>query len=221
VLVEEAAVPAAHLVVRHHVGVLHVVLLEDLGRLDEQVVVDPRGHLPVLVGDQLVSALGLGGGLGLLLELGREWDVVEEGPRVVELVVPRLLEVAHGLQHAVELLVAHQGQQGGVDARGARGAGGVGFLGRVDEDALGFARGWRDIDVSARSSSKAAARGGGWVPLRSRLGSRSRGGDRESARRMDPADGLKICQMKKHHMKTAARARALTGRAMAMFAGST
>ena len=48
VLVEEAAVPAAHLVVRDHIRVLDVVLLQDQGRLEVQVLVDPAGDLPVL-----------------------------------------------------------------------------------------------------------------------------------------------------------------------------
>jgi hypothetical protein len=44
---------------------------------------------------------GLGRGLRPLLELGGKGLVVEKGPRVVELVVPRALEVAHALQHVL------------------------------------------------------------------------------------------------------------------------
>lgn len=41
VFVEHAAVPAAHLVVRGEVGVLHSLLFEDVGRFFEEVRVDP------------------------------------------------------------------------------------------------------------------------------------------------------------------------------------
>jgi hypothetical protein len=53
VLVEEAAVPTAHLVVRQLAGVLHAVLLEDLGRLVKDLIVYPRRGVPVLGGDDL------------------------------------------------------------------------------------------------------------------------------------------------------------------------
>lgn len=46
-LVEETAVPAAHLVVGDLVCVLNVVLLEDLHGFLEKIHVDPRGHLPM------------------------------------------------------------------------------------------------------------------------------------------------------------------------------
>lgn len=51
VLVEEAAVPATHLVVGDHVAVLDLVFGQDARRFLEQVVVDPGGDGPVLVGD--------------------------------------------------------------------------------------------------------------------------------------------------------------------------
>ena len=41
VLVEEPAVPAAHLVVRQHVRVLHVLLFQDVGGFFEEIHVDP------------------------------------------------------------------------------------------------------------------------------------------------------------------------------------
>ena len=108
--VEVAAVPPAHLVVRHLVAVLHIVLLEDLGRFVEEVIVDPARHRPILLGDLLcyrparsarlaiwstgiyagggrrtVSTGRLRLGLGPTLELVGEILVVEKGPRVVEL----------------------------------------------------------------------------------------------------------------------------------------
>jgi hypothetical protein len=63
-----------------------------------------------------IAHLGLGGGLRLLLELFGEGLVVEEGPRVIEFVVPCPLQVVHALQHGLELFVAHQRQDGGIDA---------------------------------------------------------------------------------------------------------
>lgn len=95
VLVEQARVPAAHLVVAQHVRVLDIVLLEDVCALDKQVMVDPAGDFPVLCRDELVADFGLGHGTGSVLELFGEGYVVEEGPRVVELVVPCTLQVAH------------------------------------------------------------------------------------------------------------------------------
>ena len=95
VFVEHARVPAAHLVVAQHVRVLNIVLLEDVCALDKQVMVDPAGDFPVLCRDELVADFGLGHGTCSVLELFGERYVVEEGPRVVELVVPCTLQVAH------------------------------------------------------------------------------------------------------------------------------
>lgn len=120
VVVEEAAVPAAHLVVGDHVAVLDVLLGQYLGAFPEEVVVDPGGHGPVLLGDELVVAWGVGFGAGAFFELGGEGLVVEEGPGVVELAVPGPFEVAHGLHHAVDFRVADQGENGCVDAGGIR-----------------------------------------------------------------------------------------------------
>lgn len=144
VLVEHAAIPAAHLVVGYLVGVLDVLLLQHLDRLMEEVHVDPRWHLPVFLRDQLcsrqlvsrlslihplhrrtVANFGLGGGTRLPLELLIEGLVVEEGPRIIELVVPCPLEIAHRHQHVIQLPVAHEGNNGGVDAVG------IGVIGRI------------------------------------------------------------------------------------------
>ena len=48
-LVEQATVPAAHLMVGHLVAVLYVLLLQDLRGLFEEVPVDPFGNVPVLL----------------------------------------------------------------------------------------------------------------------------------------------------------------------------
>lgn len=123
--VEEAAVPAAHLVVGDHVAVLDALLREHLGALPEEVVVDPGGHGPVLLRNEFVVARGVGFGAGALFEFGGEGFVVEEGPGVVEFMIPGPLEVAHRLYHAVNFGVADQGEDGCVDAGGARIIGGI------------------------------------------------------------------------------------------------
>lgn len=57
---------------------------------------------------------------------------------------------------------------------------------------------------------------GGWVRLRSMLGSRSAVAKRPPPGRTGDAVGLRSCQTKKHHMTRAASPRALTGRAIAI-----
>ena len=60
--VEDAAVPATHLVVGHFVRVLHVVFFEDFGRFDEEIVRDPGGRVPVLFGYLFCRLSGYGAG---------------------------------------------------------------------------------------------------------------------------------------------------------------
>lgn len=55
VLVEHAAVPPAHLVVRDLVGILNLLFLQDLDRLVVQVLVNPRWHFPMLLGDKFCN----------------------------------------------------------------------------------------------------------------------------------------------------------------------
>jgi hypothetical protein len=64
-----------------------------------------------------IAHLGFCSGPRLLLELFRKGLVVEEGPRVIELVIPRALQVLHALQHSLEFLVTYQREDGGIDAR--------------------------------------------------------------------------------------------------------
>jgi hypothetical protein len=59
--------------------------------------------------ERTVGCLCAGGGARLLLELVGEGHVVDEGPGVVELVVPDALEVGHALEHSVELVVTDEG----------------------------------------------------------------------------------------------------------------
>jgi hypothetical protein len=54
------------------------------------------------------------------LEFFGEGDVVEERPRVVELRVPRPLEVPHGLHHLFQLRVADKGEYRRIDSRSPR-----------------------------------------------------------------------------------------------------
>jgi len=67
--------------------------------------------------NQFVSYFGVGSCSRGLFELFGEGLIVEEGPGVVELVVPSTLKVAHALQHVVELFIADQTEDRGVDAR--------------------------------------------------------------------------------------------------------
>jgi len=53
-MIEHATIPAAHLVVRYLVGILHVVLFQDLGRLLIQFLRDPFWCRPVFFRDGMV-----------------------------------------------------------------------------------------------------------------------------------------------------------------------
>lgn len=57
-----------------------------------------------------IVALGFRCGARLLLEFFGEGLVVEKGPRVVELVIPRPLKILHGPNHVIHLLVSYQRQ---------------------------------------------------------------------------------------------------------------
>ena len=146
VVVEEAAVPAAHLVVGDTVRVLDVVLFQDPGRLFEEVGTDPRRSRPVVFRDCVVGALCFCGGLGLALELIREWDIVEEGPGVVELAIPGAFKVSHCGEELVELFVADEGEERGVDAGGIWGVWGVGCVGAPE--GLGWLADWIEERVA-------------------------------------------------------------------------
>src|SRR5437667_2966525 len=58
-LVEETAVPPAHLMVGFHVTILDIVFLEDLARFFEDLVVNPGGDIPVFFGDQFCREVSL------------------------------------------------------------------------------------------------------------------------------------------------------------------
>ena len=116
VAVEHAAVPTAHFVVADFARVLHAVFTEDLGGFLVEVLADPGRHVPVFFRDDVVVALGFGDGLSAPFELVGEGDVVEEGPGVVEFVVPRCFELFHGGNEFVEFFVADEGEEGGIDA---------------------------------------------------------------------------------------------------------
>lgn len=68
---------------------------------------------------------GLGGGLCLLLELLGEFDVVEEDVGVVEFAVPGALQIVHGLEQLVQLLVADEGDKRGIGAGRILAIGGI------------------------------------------------------------------------------------------------
>ena len=107
-VVEEATVPSAHFVVADFVGVLDVVFREDFGGLEVEVVVDPGGCFPVIFGDDVVGDIGFGQCGGGSFEFIGEGDVVEEGPGVVELVVPGGFKHLHGWYELMEFFVPHK-----------------------------------------------------------------------------------------------------------------
>lgn len=103
-----------------HTGVLNVLLFQYLGRLFHQVCIDPRGDFPVLFGDEFVATFGLGVGRGGLFELFGKGFIVEEGPGIVEFVVPRAFELLHAADYLGEFAVADEGEDGGIDAVAVR-----------------------------------------------------------------------------------------------------
>ena len=106
VLAEHAAVPPTHLVIRLLAHVLYIQRREQGHRLLVQVHIYPRRNVPVFGRNQFVSYFGVGSCSRGLFELFGKGLIVEEGPGVVELVVPSTLKVAHALQHVVELFIA-------------------------------------------------------------------------------------------------------------------
>lgn len=118
VVVKHAAIPTTHLVVGDHVAVLGASVGENLAAFAHQVVVYPVWDGPVFLGDDFVVAGGAGFGAGFGLEFFTEGFVVEEGPGVVEFVVPGSFEVAHGRNHAVYFFVADEGEDAGVYSGG-------------------------------------------------------------------------------------------------------
>ncbi len=67
-----------------------------------------------------ISHFGLGRCACLLLELLGERLIIEESPRIIELVIPCPLEVMHTLKQIIELLITYQTQKSSVDARAIR-----------------------------------------------------------------------------------------------------
>lgn len=108
VVVEEATVPSAHFVVANFVGVLDVVFGEDLSGFEVEVVVDPGRGFPVVFRDDVVGDIGFGECGGSSFEFIGEGDVVEEGPRVVELVVPSGFKHLHGGYELMEFFIPHK-----------------------------------------------------------------------------------------------------------------
>lgn len=95
--------------VRQHMRILDILLFQSVRGLLEEIGIDPTWHRPVLFWDQLVIALRFCRGARDTLELLRERDLVEEGPRIVELVVPRPFQITHRLYDACKLLVTDKG----------------------------------------------------------------------------------------------------------------
>lgn len=120
VLTKHATVPSAHLVIRPLLHVLYLLRLQEGYRLLVEILVDPRGYVPVLSRDELVSYLRLRSCPCPLLEILGERLVVEKGPWVVELVIPCSLQIMHTLEQIIDLLVPYQAQKCSVDACAVR-----------------------------------------------------------------------------------------------------
>ena len=137
VFVEHAAIPATHIVIGYLACVLHILLVKDFHGLLEEIVIYPRGFVPVLFGNELwywvsmivqdlmggyslrtVVALGFGLGLCLLFKVLIERLVIKESPGIVEFVIPCCFQLPHRLDQRIHLRISHQGQQCCIDARG-------------------------------------------------------------------------------------------------------
>lgn len=94
----------------------------------------------MFLGYGFVAAFCFCFGAGALFEFFGEGDVVEEGPGVIELVVPGSLKISHRLHHAIDFFIADQGKDGRVDSRGIGVIGGV-IVGSP-EFACGFVGFW-------------------------------------------------------------------------------
>lgn len=104
--------------IAEHFCVLNARLGEHLCALVKEIFVDPARWLPVLVGNELVSALCFCHCLGFLFEFLGEWDIVEECPWVVELAIPCSFEIFHRLKDLGKFLVTNEGEEGCIDAVG-------------------------------------------------------------------------------------------------------
>ena len=111
---EEAAVPSAHLMIGYFVGVLYIVLFEDLDGLVKDVHGNPVRGGPVLFWDDVVGTGGFCHGLSLFFEFFGEGDIVHEGPRIVEFGVPGSFKVAHGGEEVFEFAIPYEGEESGV-----------------------------------------------------------------------------------------------------------
>ena len=77
-------------------------------------------------GSHTIMTFGLRFGLRTLLEFGREGDIVEECPRVVELAIPCSFQVTHRGEHALQFLIPHQRQKCSIDPGRIWVVGGIG-----------------------------------------------------------------------------------------------
>ena len=68
---------------------------------------------------------GTGHCLCLLFELVGEGLIIEEDIGIVEFVVPSAFEVTHCAQHVVQLLIADEGDEGGIGTGGLFAIGGI------------------------------------------------------------------------------------------------
>jgi len=96
---------------------LDIVFFENADGFFEKVSGDPGRSRPVFLWNGIVEALCLRFGFCQCLEFFGEGNVVEEGPGVVELVIPCPFQIAHGREEVHEFFIAHEGEEGSVYAR--------------------------------------------------------------------------------------------------------
>ena len=97
-------------------------------------------------GNELVIALCFGFGASAPFEFLREWNIVEEGPGIIEFRVPGTFEVAHGLDHTVNLFIAHEREDGRWDTGGIGRVGGIGVI-SAPEETLGLCNCYTTFNV--------------------------------------------------------------------------
>lgn len=87
---------------------MDIILFQDLGALFVQVVVYPIRRRPVFLRNELVVAFRLCESLCTAFKLFGEGNIIEEGPRIIELVVPAFFELLDGREKLMKFLVADE-----------------------------------------------------------------------------------------------------------------
>ena len=91
--------------------------------------------------DGMVGAFRFRDCLSLFFEFVGEWDIVEEGPGIVEFVVPCFFELSHGRDEFMKFLVTDEGEERRIDARRVGTVGSIVLVGMSPEWFRWFAYG--------------------------------------------------------------------------------